>query len=102
MQRQRVPAKSLRVGGLGELLNAQNIALQVRPTKLRQPFVIFEIRAETVAAQDAREHRPQQMYQYSGTARLGHRVENEIAGHQRPSEDGGLEELVEFFWRAAS
>src|ERR1700683_4719951 len=61
IQGQRVTAKSLRVGGLGEVLNAENVALQMRPAQLRQPLVIFEIGAEAVAAPDAREPRPPQM-----------------------------------------
>src|ERR1700683_1076738 len=39
IQGQRVTAKSLRVGGLGEVLNSQNVAFQMRPAQLRQPFV---------------------------------------------------------------
>jgi hypothetical protein len=58
--RQRIPAESLHHAAFGELHDPQQIASQMSPTELRLTLVILQIRAETVAAQDALEDRSQQ------------------------------------------
>ena len=57
---QRIAAESLHRAALGELHDPQQIAFQVSPAELRLAGVIFQVGAETVAAQDALEHGSQQ------------------------------------------
>ena len=60
---QCVPAESFYRAVFGEVHNPQQIALQVSPAELRFAGVIFQVRAESVAAQHTPENGPQQANQ---------------------------------------
>ena len=81
---QRIAAESLHRARFGELQDSQHIAYQVGPAELRLAGVIFQVRAETIAAQDATEHLPQQVAQNLAAASGGHRIDHVARGHKGP------------------
>src|ERR1035438_1659021 len=83
---QRVAAESLYRVVLGELHNPQQISLQVRPTELRFAGMILQVRAETVAAQDALKDGSQQTDQHFAAAGGRHRVDHVPCRHESPQE----------------
>src|SRR6202007_3016665 len=83
---QRIAAESLHRAAFGELDNSQQVALQVRPAELRLAGVIFQVRTETVAAQDALEHSPQQAHQDVAAAGGGHGVDHVASRDKSPQE----------------
>ena len=82
--RQRVAAEPFGVGRAAKFLNSQQIPLQMSPTELGVTLVILQVCPESVTAQNPRKHGAQQMDEDGGTARGGHREEDEGTGHQRP------------------
>jgi len=84
IQGQRVAGKTLRLRAFGEVPNPQDVPLQMRPTQLRLPLLIFEVGPIAVTAQDTFEDRAQQMDQHLGAARTRYDVENEKLRDQRP------------------
>ena len=58
MLRQRVPTEAFYGAAFREFQDPQEIALEMRPTELGFAFVIFQIGAESIVAQDSLEHGP--------------------------------------------
>src|SRR5260370_2511016 len=83
---QRIAAEPLYRARLGELHDPQQIAFQVSPAELRFAGVILQVRAETIAAQDALEHGSEQACQYFATAGGRHRIDYVPRGHKSPQE----------------
>src|SRR5713226_3558991 len=83
---QRIAAESLHSAALGELHNPQQIAFQVGPAELRFTGVIFQVRAETVAAQDALEDGSEQTNENFAAAGGRHRVDHVPRRDKGPQE----------------
>jgi hypothetical protein len=84
MQRQRITGKVIRDRCSGELLYAKQVSFQMSPAELSHAFVIFDIGAETVGAEDAQELRPQKLMQHFGTAALGDGEKCEAMRYKNP------------------
>src|SRR2546429_3908550 len=56
----------------------------MRPTQLHAAGMVAEIHRQPVTTENAAENRSQQRHQHCGTPRGGHRIENELLGHECP------------------
>ncbi len=83
---QGVAAEPLHGTAFGELGDPQQIAFQMSPAELRCARMILQIRAETVAAEDALEDSAQQTGQHFAAARGGHRIDPVARRHESPQE----------------
>src|SRR5260370_24391493 len=83
---QRIAAEPLYRAALGELHDPQQIAFQVCPAELRFAGVILQVRAETVAAQDALEDAAEQPDQHLAATGCRHCVDHILHSYKSPQE----------------
>src|SRR5713226_8243674 len=84
LQGERLAAKAQGRGRLRQLLCAEEVSREVRPTELALGSRISQITGQPIAAESAGERGTEQTVQHVRAARWCNLIEDERARHQRP------------------